>query len=313
MIVAAAFIVVALISGFSQKDDEKKPTTTQAPVVTQEAQTTQATNETKETENPTSTEGTTQPDAEKHLEVHFIDVGQADAELIICDGEAMLIDGGNADDSNLMYSYLKNEGIDHLKYVICTHPHEDHIGGLPGALRFAKTDEAYSLVTSYSSNLFSKFKNALDKQGVELQTLIAGDKLSLGAADITVLGPVRDTDDPKYSIVLRLVYGDTSFLFTGDAEADEEHDILLSGEEIASDVLKVGHHGSSSSTTRDFLDEVNPDIAVISCEINNPYGHPHKETLAALNKRGINVYRTDESGSIILISDGKNIYISTEK
>lgn len=290
-IVAAVFIIAALISAFSDKDDEKNPTTTAATTVTQE---------------------TTSPDADKHLEVHFIDVGQAEAELIVCDGEAMLIDGGNVDDSDLMYSYLKKEGIDHLKYVICTHPHEDHIGGLPGALKYAKADAAYCLVTTYSGKLFSDFTKALKKQGVELQTLIAGDKLSLGSADISVLGPVRATDDPKYSIVLRLVYGETSFLFTGDAERDEEHDIILSGEELSSDVLKVGHHGSSTSTTRDFLDEVNPDIAVISCAIDNPYGHPHKETLAALNKRGINIYRTDESGDIIILSDGKQIYISTE-
>lgn len=248
------------------------------------------------------------------FEVHFIDVGQADAALVLCDGEAMLIDGGNAPDSNLIYAYLKKLSLDHLEYIVCTHAHEDHVGGLAGALNYASVDVALAPVTSYDSRAFNSFVSYLTKQGVAITVPSAGDTFTLGSADVSVLGPVNSSDDPNNtSIVLRVVYGGTSFLFTGDAEREEEQDILDRGYTLDSTVLKVGHHGSDTSTSYVFLREIMPEYAVISVGEGNSYGHPTEATLSRLRDAGSKVFRTDMQGDIICTSDGKNVSFSVAR
>ena len=247
--------------------------------------------------------------------VHFIDVGQADAALVLCDGEAMLIDGGNAADSSLIYSYLKKLSVDHLKYIVCSHPHEDHVGGLAGALNYATVDHALSPVTSYDSRAFNSFVKYLDEQGVPITIPSAGDIFSLGSATVEVLGPINfDVSDPNnLSLVLRVVYGTTSFLFTGDAEREEEQDILDAGYTLQGTVLKVGHHGSANSTTYPFLREVMPEYAVISVGTDNLYGHPTDDTLSRLRDADVKVYRTDTQGDVICTSDGKIVSFTVER
>ncbi len=248
------------------------------------------------------------------FEVHFIDVGQADSALILCDGMAMLIDGGNVEDSSLIYTYLKNHEINHLDYIVCTHAHEDHVGGLAGALNYATVDVAYCPVESYDSEAFNSFKKYLEKQGVSISVPSAGDAFALGSASVTVLGPINPSDEPNNtSIVLRVVYGSTSFLFTGDAEREEEQDILDAGYSLSSTVLKVGHHGSENSTTYPFLREVMPQYAVISVGADNSYGHPTEETLSRLRDASVTVFRTDMQGSIICTSDGKTVSFGVER
>ena len=248
------------------------------------------------------------------FEVNFIDVGQADSAIIICDGKAMLIDGGNADDSSLIYTYLKNHGIDHLDYLVCTHAHEDHVGGLAGALNYATVAVAYCPVKSYDSKAFNNFTKYLENQGVSITVPSAGDTFTLGSASVTVLGPINPSDEPNNtSIVLRIVYGSTSFLFTGDAEREEEQDILDAGCSLSSTVLKVGHHGGETSTTYPFLREVMPQYAIISVGADNSYGHPTEATLSRLRDAGVTVYRTDMQGNIICTSDGKTVSFATEK
>ncbi len=248
------------------------------------------------------------------FEVHFIDVGQADAALVRCDGEAMLIDGGNAEDSSLIFSYLKNLGQDHLDYIVCTHAHEDHVGGLAGALNYATADAALCPVTSYDSRAFESFVKYLGRQGVSITVPAAGDTFSLGSASVQVLGPVSASDEPNNtSIVLRIVYGETSFLFTGDAEREEEQEILDTGRELASTVLKVGHHGSDTSTSYPFLREIMPAYAVISVGQDNSYGHPTEDTLSRLRDAGVKVYRTDMQGDVICTSDGESVSFSVER
>lgn len=248
------------------------------------------------------------------FEIHFIDVGQADAALVLCDDQAMLIDGGNAEDSDLIYAYLEIHGIEYLDYIVATHGHEDHVGGLSGALNYAEVGTAYCSVTEYDSEAFEDFVKYLEQQDVEITIPAAGDSFELGTAAVEVLGPIHETDDANnMSLVLRVVYGDTSFLFTGDAEREEEQDILDAGYDLASTVLKVGHHGSENSTTYPFLREIMPAYAVISVGENNSYGHPTEAALSRLSDADVAVYRTDIHGTIICTSDGETVSFMTEK
>lgn len=243
--------------------------------------------------------------------VHFIDVGQADSALVTCDGHSMLIDGGNADDSNLVYSVLQRETEGHLDYVVGTHAHEDHIGGLSGAFETDTADVTFCPVTEYDSKAFRNFKTRADERGGGITIPAVGDTFTLGEASVTVVAVNSVPEDTNNtSIVIRIVYGDTSFLFTGDAEQETEEKILESGQDIESTVLKVGHHGSSTSTSQAFLDAVSPTYAVISCGKDNSYGHPHSETLAKLASAGVEVLRTDELGDIYCTSDGSEVTFS---
>lgn len=249
-----------------------------------------------------------EPASQSTFAVHFIDVGQADAALILCDGHAMMIDGGNAADSSRIYTYLKSHGVDYLDYIVCTHPHEDHVGGLSGALNYAKTGTALCSVTAYESKSSHSFVSYLSRQGKSLSVPNAGDTFQLGSASVQIIGPVRSSDNlNNMSIVLKVVYGDTSFLFTGDAEREEEQDILEAGYPLSATVLKVGHHGGSDSTTYPFLREIAPEYAVISVGKGNNYGHPTENTLSRLRDAGAQVYRTDMQGDIICVSDGQRV------
>lgn len=252
--------------------------------------------------------------ADSSLEVHFIDVGQADATLILCDEQAMLIDGGNVEDSDLIVAYLQKLEVSYLDYVVCTHAHEDHVGGLSGALHYAEAGQVFCPVTSYDSTAFENFANAVSAQDLELCQPEVGEIRSLGSATWQILGPQRayeNTNDT--SIALRLVYGQTSFLFTGDAEWEAEHDIVEARYDLSSTVLQVGHHGSDTSSAYVFLREVMPAYAVISVGQDNSYGHPSEATLSRLRDVGATVYRTDLQGDILCISDGEEVYFETAR
>ena len=250
-----------------------------------------------------------------NFEVHFIDVGQADSALIECDGKTMMIDGGNVADSNVVAAYLKKEDVTELNYVVCSHAHEDHVGGLSGALSVTKADNIYAPKTEANTKAYKNFKKKAEEQNVEIKHPNVGDEIQLGSSTVEFLGPVDENgkDLNSTSIVLKITYGNTSFLFTGDAESDEEEEILNSGADLKSTVLKVGHHGSRTSTSYPFLREVMPQYAVISVEKGNSYGHPNEETLSKLSDAGVEVYRTDESGDIVMTSDGNSINVVTAK
>lgn len=248
------------------------------------------------------------------FEVHFIDVGQADSALVICDGHYMLIDGGNAEDSDLVYAYLERQGAKHLDYMVASHAHEDHIGGLSGALNYASVDTAFCPVTEYGSKVFENMVKYLKEQGKALTVPEPGDKFALGSAQVEILGPVKEYDDTNdTSIVLRVDYGKTSFLFTGDMETGAERDLIDSGAELQATVLKAGHHGSDTSSSYQFLREVMPQSVVISVGEGNSYGHPSEEALSRFRDAGAEVYRTDMQGHIIASSDGNTVTFRTEK
>lgn len=246
--------------------------------------------------------------------VYYIDVGQADSALVVSGGETMLIDGGNTADSDLIYAFLKSHEITRLDFIVATHVHEDHVGGLAGALNYAGVGVAFCPVSEYDSGAFENFDAYLEKQNVAITVPNPGDTFTLGDAAVEILAPVREYDEPNdTSIVLKIVFGDTGFLFTGDAERPAEQDILEKDYDLSATVLKVGHHGSDTATTYPFLREIMPQYAIISCGSENSYGHPHKDLLSRLRDAGAAVYRTDLQGTITCVSDGRTVSISTEK
>jgi len=251
---------------------------------------------------------------EETFEIHYIDVGQADATLVMCDGKNMLIDGGNVEDSSLMYSYLEDHGIDYIDYMICTHAHEDHIGGLAGALNYAQVDIVYCPTDNDETEEFKDFDKYVEKQGEIIQIPEAGSEFFLGSAKCNILGINTFDDDPNNtSIVLKIEYGETAFLFSGDAEASVENVIIEEGNDISCTVMKAPHHGSDTSLSYRWLNEAMPEYAVISAGEGNSYGHPCEETLSKLRDAQVKVFRTDMQGDIICTSDGYNVVFEVEK
>ena len=258
-----------------------KPEATDPPATTVPATTAPPTTVPPTTVPPTTVPPTTLPPVtdppatppSSGFKIHFIDVGQADAALVICDGKTMLIDGGNKDDSNLIYAYLKKQGVTHLDYIVATHAHEDHVGGLSGALNYATVGTVFCPVRSYNSQAFKNFVSNVEKQGKSLTVPSVGQSFSLGSATCTILAVNTTSDTNNTSIVLRIVYGSTSFLFMGDAERDVEQVLLNRGVPLKSTVLKVGHHGSYTSTSYAFLNSVMPAYGIISC--GQGFGRSH--------------------------------------
>lgn len=247
------------------------------------------------------------------LQVHFIDVGQGDSTLILCGSEAMLIDAGDNDKGTTLQLYLQRQGVEALTYVIGTHPDSDHIGSLDVIL--TKFDCATVILPETASDT-AAYRDVIDAmayRNYQNTPPLTGDSYRLGDAEFTIIAPNGEYDnDNNSSVGIRLVHGNNSFLFTGDAEAEAEADILQNGIDIRADVLHAGHHGSATSGSRDFISRVAPTYAVISCGRDNPYGHPHEQTLDTLQEFDIQVFRTDEQGSIIAISDGNSITWNVE-
>ena len=242
------------------------------------------------------------------LYVHYIDVGQGDSELVCCNGEYMLIDAGEPDASDAVLEYLDRHGIDKLDYLVCTHGHSDHCGGLDAVVESLEVETVFTSPYADDSPSYEIFTDAVYNAGLELTVPELGESYRLGEASFSFIGPLEDYDNQNDdSLVMRLEYGDTSFLFTGDMTAKAEKDLINDGADLRCDVLKVGHHGSSGSSCYQFLYEAQPGIGVISCEKGNSYGHPHEETLSRLADADVTVCRTDLEGSIVIFSDGMKV------
>jgi len=249
-----------------------------------------------------------------NLKVHYIDVGQADSILIEQGSSSMLIDAGNNEDANTVINYITEQGITKLNYVVGTHSHEDHIGGLDGVINSFQVGKIYMPKATANTKTFLDVVSAIKAKGMKATVPTVGETFEVGNATATILAPNSSgyEDLNNTSIVIRLTFGNNSFMFDGDAEDISENEMLSKGLDISADVLKVGHHGSNSSTSQAFLDKVRPKYAIISVGKDNIYGHPHKSTMEKLQAKGIKVYRTDENGTIVATSDGKTITFNTK-
>lgn len=240
---------------------------------------------------------------------HFIDVGQGDAILVTTAEGNMLIDTSESGEREALDSYLKSAGIKSLKYLVLTHPDADHIGNADYIINNYEIETVLMTDHASTSKTYERLLDAIENSKASLEIVEAGYKFSLGSIQNTIIAPNDDYNDPnEMSLVIKSVYGDTSVMLTGDAEVESEEDIVKkwSSDALKCDILKVGHHGSTTSTTDGFLAAVDPDIAVISCGEGNSYGHPHKEIIEKLEKKGVEIYRTDTDGSIIFKTDGKS-------
>lgn len=273
-------------------------------------------NEHKETQLTQSQQAETQQiqslPEDSRLEVHYLDVDQGDATLILCDGHAMLIDAGNNNKGTQVQLYLKKQGVEKLDYVIGTHPDADHIGGLDVILYKFDCDTILMPEYGKDTKTYDDVIQTMKYKGYSSISPAAGDTYTLGSAAFTVVAPngTYGENANDYSIGILLQHGENRFLFTGDAEADSEADMLENGIDLSADVYKAAHHGSSTANTEEFLEAVAPRYAVISCGTDNSYGHPHEEVLERFRKKGIQVFRTDEQGTILAVSNGKEITIS---
>lgn len=249
-----------------------------------------------------------------NLVIDYIDVGQGDSILIRQGEAAMLIDGGTSECRDTLLGYLQSENIDRFEYIIGTHAHEDHIGSLDDVVNAYDFDTFLFPKSTTTTKNFENLVLAVQAKNKKFTAPEVGKTYQLGEAVFQILAPNSESYSSlnNYSIVIKLTYGQNTFLFTGDAESISETEMLDRGIDVSADVLKIGHHGSTTSTSKRFLNSVNPKYAVISCGQNNTYKHPTKTTMDKLQNAGIPVYRTDESGTVECISDGVNITFNVE-
>lgn len=250
-----------------------------------------------------------------HLSIHTIDVGQGDSILIQTpNNKNILIDGGDENSYHIISNYLKKQNVKNIDYLIATHFDSDHIGGLDNIVENFKISNVYAPNYKCDTISYQKLINSCSNKNLNLNYLSKGDFIKIeDDINLNVLSPSYIQDDNNLnSIVFKIDYKNKSFLFTGDAEASNELNLINTYELSDIDFLKVGHHGSSSSTTPEFIEEVSPDIAVISCGYKNNYGHPHKSTLDTLEENNVLTYRTDLLGDIVFYSDGEIIYTNKD-
>lgn len=250
------------------------------------------------------------------LQVHYIDVGQGDSILLQQGEHTMLIDAGDNSCGTKIQAYLQANSIRTLDYVIGTHPDADHIGGLDVVIYKFDCNHIFLPDCSKDTKTYEDVLASVKEKGYQITSPVAGDSFTLGEANVTVLSPGKNVDygddANNNSIAVKVTYGRNSFLFTGDCEEEAEVNMMASGYNLRADVMKAGHHGSDTSNSRAFLEAVSPKFFVISCGEENDYGHPRAEVLNNIRQLGIKIYRTDEQGTIVAVSDGKDITWNTQ-
>ena len=259
-------------------------------------------------------QGTVAITPSEDLKVHFLDVGQGDSIFIeLPTNETILIDASIKDASNKIINYLREENVSKIDYVFATHPHSDHIGGMSAVIKAFDIGQIYMPKAVTTTKTYENLLLTIKDKNLKIKTAKAGNTIiDTDDLKLVVLAPNQDSYESlnNYSIVLKLTYKEKSFLFMGDAETLSEKEITG---DVQADVLKVGHHGSRTSTSQAFLNKVNPSYAVISVGLNNDYKHPHQEVIDRLEKKNIKIYITDQNGDIIFTTDGYNIDVKVEK
>lgn len=251
--------------------------------------------------------------ADMPFALHFLDVGQGMAVLVESDGEYMLIDGGGRDSSSYVVSYLKQQDVQSLRYILISHYDEDHIAGAIGAMRAVGCQTVLCPDYTADTDIYSSFLSAVEDTGTESIHPVSGEEYTLGRAVIDILGPLQDYEEENNrSICVKVTYGSIRALFCGDAEQAAETDMVNAGIDLEADIYMANHHGSSTSNTADFLNQVTPEYTVISCAEGNSYGHPSQEALTNIQAAGSQLFRTDEQGEVVLYSDGSDILYSQE-
>ncbi len=253
-------------------------------------------------------------DSNPEMTVHFLDVGQGLSILAQSENETLLYDGGDPSHADDVVEYLKMQNIDNIDYMISSHYDADHLGGLLECLRSFSVDHVLGADYVHDSDLYVEFVNTATANAIEIEYPKPGDTFSFGSGNFTVVAPsgIHPYNSNQNSVVIRLENGENSFLFTGDAEETSEQDMISTGLNLDCDVLSLGHHGSATSTTWDFLEASSPSFAVISCGAQNKYGHPAQETMQRLSDMQIPVFRTDKQGTLIAVSDGQTLTWNTE-
>ena len=251
---------------------------------------------------------TVKAEGNSEMAVHFIDVGQGNAILVQSGGQNLLYDGGDQSHADLIISYLQEQNVENIDYMIASHYDEDHIGGLVPCIDNFSVSNIFGPDYVHTSNLFNNFMNTATANAIIVQYPSVGETFDFGTGSFTVLAPNGISQNSNdNSLVIKLENGSNSFIFTGDAEETSEQDMISTGMNLDSDVLCLGHHGSSSSTSWDLLEATSPSWAVVSCGAGNSYGHPTAETMGKLSDMDIPVYRTDEQGTCIALSSGETI------
>lgn len=252
------------------------------------------------------------------LGIYVIDVGNADSILVLNKGETLLIDAGENGDGDDVVNFIRSQGVESLNYVIATHPDADHIGGMDVVINEIPIDNFIMSIMpdriTPTTRTYIDMLEALDNKDVEVTEAVPGSRFTLGEAAVNILGPVGEFNSTNnMSVVCRIDFGEFRFLFMGDAENEAENALMKNNADVKADFIKIGHHGSSSSSQPAFIKAVSPSYAVISCGVGNRYKHPHSETLSLLKSREIDYYRTDINGTVTVLCDKKRIAIKTEK
>jgi competence protein ComEC len=264
----------------------------------------------------TNTGHTHLADNEGKLSVYFLDVGQGDSTLFVIDGKTILIDAGEVDMGDRVVSDLRKLGVTRIDLLVATHPHSDHIGGMQTVLAAFPVGQVLDAGLPHPSPIYEHFLETIDRKNIPYRVAERGQTIDVDPAlRVVVLSPPaqRIGDDPNInSLVLRISYGTIDFLMTGDLGGEGEDALTTSGYPLDAEILKVGHHGSSSSTSPGFLARVRPEMGVIFVGEDNPYGHPHRETLDLLKESGVTLYRTDRDGTVVVRTDGMSYSVKTE-
>lgn len=266
---------------------------------------------------------TTQTETTGKVAIKVLDIGQGDAILLKVGNEYSLIDTGDVDHRTQIVGLLKSEGVRSIKNVIITHPHADHMGGFLAVIKNFPIENVYDIGVDVNTNTFKTYEKWIAQKGVNHKVLKKGDTIDFGnGAIFTVFAPWNDklTDKKGHidlnnnSIVGKFTFGKFSMLFTGDAEQKEEARLIKEqNTKMSSRILKVGHHGSNGSSSKDFIRSVRPEIAIVSCGLHNTYGHPGDKTLQRLKDENVKIYRTDTMGTVTVVTDGKEWHVSTER